>query len=72
MGIPLGPTLANLILCHHETKWQTKFTCALEFKPALYRRYIDDTFLLFKNAYILINFSIISILNIPVFNLRVK
>ena len=48
MGSPLGPTLANLFLCHHETKWLTN--CPLEFKPALYRRYIDDTFLLFKDA----------------------
>ena len=48
MGSPSGPTLANLFLCHHETKWLTN--CPLEFKPALYRRYIDDTFLLFKDA----------------------
>ena len=48
MGSPLGPTLANLFLCHHETKWLTN--CPLEFKPTLYRRYIDDTFLLFKDA----------------------
>ena len=48
MGSPLGPTLANLFLCHHETKWLTN--CPLEFKPTLYKRYIDDTFLLFKDA----------------------
>ena len=48
MGSPLGPTLANLFLCHNETKWLTN--CPSEFKPALYRRYIDDTFLLFKDA----------------------
>ena len=48
MGSPLGPTLANLFLCHHETKWLTN--CPLEFKPALYKRYINDIFLLFKDA----------------------
>ena len=47
MGNPLGPTLANLFLCHHETNWLSN--CPLEFKPVLYRRYIDDTFLLFRD-----------------------
>ena len=41
MGNPLGPTLANLFLCHHETNWLSNY-CPLEFKPVLYRRYIDD------------------------------
>ena len=48
MGSPLGPSLANIFLCHHETKWLND--CPLEFKPVFYRRYIDDTFLLFKSA----------------------
>ena len=29
MGTPLGPTFANLFLCHHETKWLDK--CPLHF-----------------------------------------
>ena len=45
---PLGPTLANLFLCHYETKWLTN--CPLELKPALNKKYIDETFLLFKDA----------------------
>ena len=47
MGNPLGPTLANLFLSHHETNWLSN--CPVEFKPVLYRRYIDDTFLLFRD-----------------------
>ena len=27
----LGPSLANIFLCHHETKWLNN--CPLEFKP---------------------------------------
>ena len=45
MGNPLGPTLAKLFLCHHETNWLSN--CPLEFKPVLFRRYIDDTLLIF-------------------------
>ena len=47
MGIPLGPTFANIFMCHHERKWLEK--CPIEFCPVFYRRYIDDTFLLFKD-----------------------
>ena len=47
MGLPLGPTLANIFMCHHEESWLS--SCPPEFKPAMYRRYIDDTFLLFKD-----------------------
>ena len=47
MGNPLGPTFANLFLCHHETNWLNN--CPLHFKPKLYRRYVDDTFLLFSD-----------------------
>ena len=47
MGNPLGPTLANVFLCHHECLWLED--CPIEFKPRLYRRYIDDVFILFRN-----------------------
>ena len=47
MGSPLGPTLANAFMCHMEREWLSD--CPLEFKPLFYRRYVDDTFLIFKS-----------------------
>ena len=45
MGSPLGPTLANVFMCHMEKKWLSQ--CPEEFMPVMYKRYVDDTFLLF-------------------------
>ena len=45
MGSPLGPTLANIFMSYQEQTWLNK--CPPQFKPVFYRRYIDDTFLLF-------------------------
>ena len=47
MGSPLGPTLANIFLCHHEESWIKK--CPVKFRPEYYNRYMDDTFLLFRS-----------------------
>ena len=47
MGGSISPTLANIFLCHHEENWINN--CPPEFKPVFYRRYADDTFVLFKN-----------------------
>ena len=47
MGSPLGPTLANVFLCHWEEIWLKK--CPEKFKPVYYKRYMDDTFLLFSS-----------------------
>ena len=46
MGSPLGPTLANIFMNALETRYLDE--CPPEFKPVLYRRYVDDTFCLFK------------------------
>lgn len=46
MGSPLGPTFANIFLCYHEQLWLEN--CPSSFKPFLYRRYVDDTFVVFK------------------------
>jgi hypothetical protein len=46
MGLPLGPTFANIFMCFHETIWLND--CPISFKPVFYKRYIDDTFLLFR------------------------
>ena len=47
MGLPLGPTFANIFMCHHEVQWLEE--CPADFKPFLYRRYVDDTFVLFHD-----------------------
>ena len=48
MGSPLGPTYANTFMSFNEEKWLND--CPLDFKPILYRRYVDDTFLVFKES----------------------
>ena len=47
MGFPLGPTLANIFLCHYEDIWLRNFS--LECKPSYYNRYVDDIFVLFES-----------------------
>ena len=47
MGSPLGPTLANIFLCHHEKSWLQQ--CPTEFKPVYFKRYVDDIFCLFES-----------------------
>ena len=47
MGGPVGPSYANSFLCHHESTWLND--CPVSFKPIFYRRYIDDTFLIFEH-----------------------
>ena len=48
MGLPLGPTFANIFMSYHEKKWLED--CPTDFKPIFYRRYVDDTFLLFNDV----------------------
>ena len=47
MGSPLGPPLANALLCFYERKWFEK--CPLELKPVFYRRFLN-IFVLFKST----------------------
>ena len=47
MGLPLGPTLANIFMCALEKCWLDD--CPASFRPVFYQRYIDDTFLLFNH-----------------------
>ena len=47
MGSPLGPSLANAFLSYHEKNWLN--SCPQGFKPAFYRRYVDNIFVLFKS-----------------------
>ena len=46
MGSPFRPTLANVFMCHFENIWWEN--CTAHFKPIVYRRFVDDTFLLFR------------------------
>ena len=48
MGSPLGPTLANAFLWHHEKKWLND--CPNNFKPVFYKGYVDYIFVLFKKS----------------------
>ena len=48
MGSPLGATLTNVFVCHHEKKWLNN--CPNSFKPVFYKRYVDDIFILFKKS----------------------
>ena len=48
MGSPISGTLANLFLCFHERHWIAN--CPQEFKPLIYKRYVDDTFTVFRDA----------------------
>ena len=48
MGSPLGPLFANIFMSFHEQKWLNN--CPSSFKPLLYRRYVDDCFLLFRSS----------------------
>ena len=47
MGSPLGLCLANAFLCFHEQIWLND--CPENFKPVYYRRYVYDTFALFRS-----------------------
>ena len=49
MGSPLGPTFANVFLCYHKKIWLQNSPS--ESKPVIYRRYVDDTFLLFRSKH---------------------
>ena len=42
----LGPTLSNVFMCYFENIWFEN--CPDHFKPTVYRRFVDDTFLLFR------------------------
>ena len=57
-GTPMGgcvsSTLADIFLSFHEKIWLQN--CPQNFKPVLYRRYVDDTFLLFKDQSHIQNF----------------
>ena len=46
MGLPLAPCFANIFMSHYEKIFLNN--CPNEFAPIFYRRYVDDTFVLFR------------------------
>ena len=70
MGYPLGPILANALLCHYEKKWLD--SCPVEFRPKLYKRYGDDIFLMFQFRGMSESLLIIWIQNTPIWVLHLK
>ena len=55
MGSPLGPTLANLFMGHHERHWLEEFA-QLNGNILFYRRYVDDIFAVFESETDAMNF----------------
>ena len=47
MVSPLGTTLAKAFLCHYEKIWLNE--CPSQFKPVVYKRYVDDIFVLLES-----------------------
>ena len=47
MGYPRGPTLTNVFMYHCENIWFQN--CPSHFKAIIYRRFVDDTLLLFPS-----------------------
>ena len=47
MGSPLGLTLANASLYHYKKEWMDNYP--IHFKPMIYKRYVDDIFVLFSS-----------------------
>ena len=70
MGLPLGPSFANVFMCFYEKIWL--HDCPYDFKPILYRRYVDDTFLLFRDPSHVIYFYNMLITNTPISSSHVK
>ena len=47
MGSPLGPTLANVFLCHYEKIWLNE--CPSQFETVVYKRCVDNILVPFKS-----------------------
>ena len=45
VGSPLGPVMANILMCHFEEKWVLNSNA----RPSIWFRYVDDTFTLFDS-----------------------
>ena len=47
MGSPVSAVFANIFMSFHEKHWLD--LCPEDFKPILYRRYVDDTYVIFRS-----------------------
>ena len=47
MGSLFGPTLGNAFSFHYENEWLDN--CPAEFKPKLYKKYVDYIFVMFQS-----------------------
>ena len=47
MGNPVSAVFANIFMSYHEKRWLD--LCPADFKPVLYKRYVDDTYMIFKS-----------------------
>ena len=47
LGLPAASTSANIFISYHRKKFLN--SCPTNFTPVFYRRYVDDTFVLFRN-----------------------
>ena len=47
MGSLLGPNLTYAFLFHYEKEWLD--SCPIELRPKLYKRYLDDIFVMFRS-----------------------
>ena len=54
MDSSLGSALANVFLCNFEEQFLSDFP--IDYKPISYRRYVDDTLLLFSSKLHVIKF----------------
>ena len=70
MVSPLSPTLADIFLCHHETTWLKN--CSKTFKLVYYKRYVDDSFVLFEKPEQVLRFVNCMTKNTEVLNFRIK
>ena len=48
-GVSFRPKPSKIFLCNYEKEWLG--SCPVEFKPKLYRRYVDDIVVMFQSRY---------------------
>ena len=71
MGFPLGPTFANIFVSYYVQIWLKNYP--YEFKPVIYKRYVDSTFLLLPSKDHIEKFSEVTLIaNMLILSLHLK